>query len=1832
MRFSAFPVLGFIFLSLFACQQTEPQSEISYPLETAKLISGSTAGVIGSSAAIRVIFSDAIIDSTLINRTLTKKVFSFDPSIDGKTYWQDRHTLIFKPNHRLPLRQSWQAELDLALLLNQQSKSLLPFKFHFQTAGREVESFSADFSPARADDPKFLRFKGKIAFTEALDLDRLTSAAMIKLNGKAVAGEWQADASSRDFTFISIPLARTKQKKTITLALDESALKLSAAFSQTFPLPRFQTLSITDVQVQADKEQPQLRITFSDELMARQTLQGLIQLRPSLPVRLKIAGKKVLVNAAFAHGQTYSLMVKPGVRSKLAVKLKKEYIKKIHFENLLPEIRFSGNGVFLPSGNEQKLLFQTVNVRRVDLKIIKVFDSNLGQFLHMEALQGKKDRRRNFRYNIHHVGVDVVSKELTIGTEQNRWLQHELDLKPLLKKEKAGLFLIRISFKRKDMIYKKDENSLRYNRRYDYYNDPTSYGYLYNHGSVYKPLIISDLGITYKQAGNDHHVFIADLVTAQPLSGVRVKLFSVQNQILASANSDAQGTIVFRDIDDKIFYITAEKDGQRSVVTPGSMRWNLSTFDTKGLKTTDNGLRAFIYTERGVYRPGDVIHLSAIFRNEQNTFPAHHPVTLTIKNPQQQTVFQRTLKNGTDGLYSFSYKGEASDITGTYQAEFSAGGQKFYRRLKIETVLPERLKVQLEASKNHLGPADKQFQLNLNSAYLMGNPASNLKSEVSIELNGVERAFKSYKDFRFSNPSREFRSTRYNLYSGPLDTNGNKRIVWNLPRPLAAPSAISGRITAKVLEKSGRPAQSIVDISIDPYSFYVGVKNPQTRYGSIRAGSAIKVPVVLVDSSGIAQSGHTLKYRIYKNEQHWWYEYNSRDRFRLRFKRDRSTELLSEGTLVSGRRPVSFSFTAQDWGQYFVEVQDGETKGHSSGFFFRAHAWGNASGQGREAGVLSLQTDKKLYHPGDEAILKFPVPKKASLLFTLEKGDKLLKSQWLQANGKTNEQILRIPITEEMLPNVYASVSVIQPQTLVQNDRPVRMYGVIPLNVASAATRLPIKIVLPAELSAGKHFKVKVRTANKISAQLTIAVVDEGLLSLTRFSTPDPRKAFYSKQRLNIRTSDLYEQVIGMNHGAIFSSFSIGGGINNEEAYRQGQLAPRKNRFRPVSLFSGIIQTDANGRAEAEFDMPEYIGAVRVMVVAVNGKRYGHAQKSIPVKKPLMLLPSLPRSASPGDLFTLPVTVFKTNPEAEDIQLRLTVNGPLRINGSAQKTLHFEKEGQQDAFFILQAKEESGPSAVSLKAEGKRFHTTFKALLAVRPAAPRLTRYDQKVVEPGQQISFMIPADGLPGSNTARLQIRRRPDIKLTRRILRLIQYPYGCIEQTVSTAFPQLYIQDFIPESHAAEHDIDNDINETIYRLSRFQLASGGCSYWPGHGTVSVWGTLYAAHFLIEARQAGYHVAPALLDKIIPFTKQQLRIASDWELMEKVYAVYVLSLADQPALGSMNLLRENHLSEMNDTERWLLAAAYALAGNKNTAEQISRDAGLSTEKYKNDSRTFGSAYRDKALILEQLIRFKYWKQASALADELAEALSSDSWYSTQTSGVMLVALGKYLRATEGEGDQPKQMSGSVVLPDGQSFPFKTDKISYSIEINRGFGQRVSLKLDTKTNVRRVFAELEWTGLPLRYTGKDEAHNIQLERHFLDEDGIKIDPASLRQGQSFWMHFRIKRTAEMKHTLKNLALTQVLPAGWEIDNYMLISGERQDWMSRWHTGRETYRDFRDDRAMWFFDLDGNGLDFVVKLNAVTTGRFFLPPALAEAMYNHSYRAQKAGRRVQVTAP
>ncbi len=691
----------------------------------------------------------------------------------------------------------------------------------------------------------------------------------------------------------------------------------------------------------------------------------------------------------------------------------------------------------------------------------KVFASNLGPFLQSESLPSGRERRRPF-YNARRVGVRVALDTLEIPDQRNSWLEHELDLGALIAEGERGLFLVELRFAQEDMLYRPAAGAEEIRRHYgqrsrgrgrDYYSDPTARGYVRVHGRAAKALIVSDIGLTYKRGHDQHLVYATRLDDARPLPGVEVTLRTYQNQVVGRGTTDDRGLASFEGVTEEIFFVEAEHRGQRSLIKPGDMAWNLSTFDVGGVEARP-GPRAFIYTERGVYRPGDEINLSVIARHPDYTFPDDHPATCRIFNPKNQMVFEQVRRGAREGLYSFSFATGVEDPTGNWRARVRIGDSTFDHVLKIETVVPYRLKTEIAPDKERLGREDEVLKADLRSAYLFGTPAAGLQAELSVSLQSAPKGFPRYEGFTFTNEAIDYRPVSAVIFKGRLDGEGKARVEWTLPEMAGAPSALQALLTARVLEKGGRPNHGRQRIPIDPYDHYVGLKKPDLDYGYTRVGAPVAIPAVAVDVDGNPVAGRSLRYRVYRGTTHWWWEYENRQAFRRRFKSDRRTELVSEERIVSALTPVDLLFDPEERGEYLIEVADGGDRGHAAAFFVRAYHWGRTPAAEGNEGMLVLKADRERYQPGDEALIRFPVPGEGSVLFSVEQGGRVLDSRWYRLDGSRDEASIPVPVTADMVPTAYATVSLIQPYAQTGNDRPLRLFGVVPIEVHEPETRL----------------------------------------------------------------------------------------------------------------------------------------------------------------------------------------------------------------------------------------------------------------------------------------------------------------------------------------------------------------------------------------------------------------------------------------------------------------------------------------------------------------------------------------------------------------------------------------------------------------------------------------------------------------------------------------------------------------------------------------------------------------------------------------------------------
>lgn len=1767
------------------------------------------------------------ISETEVN--LKEKIFSFEPAIKGTTYWLEKDLLVFKPSKQLAQRQNYKGQLNINEIIDNEDVEIENLTFAFSVMGREITQYSGDYIKEEGN----LVYKGKIGFSLHINLQKLKKSFKIYIDNKSLDINWKDEGSF--FSFTTEPIDQHQKSKEIKLKIESKILNLSEDYERDLSIESLYEMAVLRVSTLIENDNPEIEVEFSKDLADDFDVRDYLIIEPNLKTKIIQFKNKIRISGDFKFGEKYSLLLKKGLRNIQDEKSHDGYRKEIVFSDQKPQLIFSQDGAILPSGNDRKIYFNTLNLKKVHVSIEKVFDNNLIYFLQEASLDSYKKKTDFYYYSMARVGEHVKSQQFEIGEIKNKWLQHELDLSKIIPETDKGLYLVKISFVKDDILYRGIEYS---NERNDWYANPYSRGYYYRHGSIYKPIILSDLGITAKKDKDEYIVYVTDINSTKPINNIKVTLKSYNNQDISTGKTDSNGKIRLLNSENKASFITAENRDQRSILKLNEMQWNLSTFDIKGVDSADQNTRAYIYTERGVYRPGDEINVSLIFRNQENTFPENHPVKIEIRNPINQLEFSNTLKIGRDGFYHFAYSTSPDDLTGTWKLKVSTGGMSFHHNLKIESVVAERLKILIEPEKELINYNNTKFKINLQANYLFGNPASGLDAILNAELISQRKSFSDpiWNNYNFEDQTIDFKQTEIELFKFNLDENGNAEIIWTLPENLHAPASIMTKIEAEISELGGRSSKKKIYLPYEPYKYYLGIEDSGNDWKKINEEN--KINFILLDQAGKPVSGKDVVIRIYRNKNYWWWQYDRRDDAKLHYKTDTETELLREFYITSANKPIAITFTPDSWGEYLIEAyskNDQENIHKSSQFFYASH-WGKMTGGMQNAGILTIQSDKQNYQIGEKAEISFPLPKESAALVTLEKGNKIIEEFWYKGKIDNNTATIEFPITREMLPNIYCSVSVLQPQAQSDNDRPVRMYGIIPINVADPESRQELILETPEILKPNQKFICKIQTKDKKQAQYTIAVVDEGLLSLTDFPSPNAWKEFYRKIRLAVKTFDNFSYFIGINRGDIFKHFSVGGGLAFKAWQKQQQAPDESKRFKPVSLFKGPLETDENGYGVVEFIMPDYVGAVRVMVVSASNARFGNVEKTIPVKQDLMILPTLPRKLSPEDDFVIPVDIFVTNDAIKEVHLKIITGDKIQLTSNDEYALYFTEPGQKSYQFSAKIGLITGNDTITIEASGGDITTSSVTDISIIPSSPRISEKVKNVCFPGSSIKLKVPDKGIPGSMTADLILSKREKLDITKRLKWLHSYPYGCLEQTVSSVFPQLYLREFIPQNFSDINWIDENINGAIKRLNKYQFPNGGLSYWPGNKKINSWGTCYAAHFLIEAQESGYFISKDMLSQLARYLRSVVKkdndsarlIKSDTLRKTQLYRLYILARMDKPEISSMNYLHEEVLKYFDDTERWLLATTYELAGMTTISKDIIRGTGILVPDYSELGGSFGSSLRDKGIILNCAIATHSNEIADKLYNNISATLSSDQWFNTQSLSYALLALGKYIKNNPEEFNETP-ITGELLYPDGSRTEIEVNDKSQIINLDDNCGEEITIRLDKSTEIEKIYASIIWSGIPLKPPTERISENLTLKRKFTDKDNNLLDPSLLKQGDLFYEVIEVSTPED--YTLENMALVQVLPSGWEIENERINPDKAGNKSKRnTHVSTIEYIDIRDDRIMWFFNLSPREpMQFKVELRAVTAGKFTLPPTTVETMYSDRYIAREPGITVSI---
>ena len=1217
---------------------------------------------------------------------------------------------------------------------------------------------------------------------------------------------------------------------------------------------------------------------------------------------------------------------------------------------------------------------------------------------------------------------------------------------------------------------------------------------------------------------------------------------------------------------------------------------SLSNFDVGG--TTDTkGIKGYLFGERGVWRPGDEIYLTLIVASD-NPLPENHPASLEFYNPNGQLVQSAVSSGSTDGIHTFKLRTTPASPPGIWRAKATFGGATFEKNIRVDAVKPNRMKIEMRLGDGQTVDA-KEFTGRLTARWLHGAPAAGSKVTLQAQLSQIPTRFKGYPDYSFDDATKQFAPEEREIVSGTTGTDGALQLTTDRLSSLEglSPGMLNGKFTVKVFEKSGDFSVDQQIAAVSPYDAYfgIGVTAQQSDWGEeyldSKRGHALRL--VLLDARGRPATGtEEATVTVYRMSSYWWWDASSAASQARYAKSALNAQYKTlRATLSNGTGQVTMRWSAGDYGYYLIRVT-GARQAHSATCVVCVSSSdhrGGISSVTDAATRLAIARDKDKYVPGDKAKITIPSSPGARALVSVESGSFVRESRWIACTDRQTS--FEIPVREGMAPNVYVSVTLVQPHGNTLNDAPIRLFGVLRLPVEDAGTRLAPVVEMPESVKPESEITIRVRERNGRRMSYVLALVDEGLLGLTRFRTPDPYLYFNATEALGVRTWDLFDHVIGAYGGRIEQLFAIGG-----DAEQPNTGALRAQRFKPVVRFLGAEKLGAGKTNTHKIALPPYFGSVRVMVVASNGRAFGSAAKEVAVKKPLLVQATLPRVVSTEEEIELPVTVFALEKGVGKTDVRVSVNEAFSVVGPQSRSVFLGDEGEQVVTFRLKAGRQTGIGKVRVSAASSGDNSASEIEIDVREPNPYVTTSEEHILQPGETVSVKP----LKASGTARLELSSIPPIDLSRRLEYLVRYPHGCIEQITSGAFPQLYLHSIAECDEEMLQDIDRNIKSVLSRLGGYQLSNGAFAYWSGGTSPSEWGTAYAVHFMAEAAKYGYAVDRTTLDRALKY----LRGNTFDNPLTLAYAQYVLALAGTPDRGAMNRLRERSAQAGSDA-RWLLAAAYALDGNRKVAEELTaQTAGTAAPKADPYDGTYNSPERQMAIVLMTQTLLGQREAAFRTTLKMSDILKKDKWLSTQSTAWMLNTLANF--ASTGQtgidariGREPIRSAKSIA----------------------------SMPLTAPTEVKNTGTGSLHLVVSQSYTpGKGEeaeaASGLKIDVRYRDMNGAPLDPRSVAVSTDFYAVVTVTNTSGYER-YADLALTHIVPAGWEITSERDLS-------------TVTYQDIRDDRVLSYFDLrSGESKEIPIKLTATYKGRYYLPSVCCEAMYDNSVRALRKGEWVEV---
>lgn len=1785
------------------------------------------------------VFDRSIVDERDLNRPLEQAPFHLEPRLAGHWRWTSVDRLAFVLDRPLPAGRK--IELTAAVDFTDQFQAdLAPSsrRFQFETRSLELQSvvlhtysrdsvtFELDFNqPVAPRDLLRHLVVSDTAFPASMQLEESSRHAEVSIESRVRGPVFDCAVLTKEAA--SKLVVRTKRP---TAALRVTLAPSLAGAGAERPLGTLQqrdivipaTFAFVRSQVDADSfsEAVAVRLYFSAGMTADQE-RPKVKITPAVDdLQLEFSPGTsgadsyhagIVLRGKFLCGHRYAITLPATILANDGQTLGETSPLTIDIPHRPADLRIAaGQGILIPDGN-LTLDLQCVNIDGVHMSASRLHANNLTAFL----------QSRNDSATMRSIVHERV-RSLDLPKDQSQTVA--LDLRQLLATDRGqrreqvtttlqGIYRVTVA----------DANE-SWNR------DMAT-------------VAITDLGLTAKRSRDGWLVWVLSLRSAQPQAGVTIVARSYNNQVLAQSVTDGSGIAALNlpenHPDGAAWLLTAERDGDLNYLIPDRHTWMIDSVDQSG-RPWPQHYEAMVYTERGVYRPGDTVHVTGILRDRNGQRPPSFPLSLKVTRPDGRVVARLPCQPLADrqGIFHIDYPSSLTGQTGVYRFDVSIPGSNESlgsTQAQIESFVPIRIAVESAPTQPRFVRAVPTIRAN--GRYLFGQPATGLDVAATGTWRRIAFTSNDHSDYSFGDLSGR-NLQQMGEVNRKLDDAGQCDLSMEAPQD-ERPGLWSAVVATTVTETGGRSVSSTCRLEADTAGIHVGVKSPEKKI--VVVGEATPVGWVLLNGDGSVAAPTPLEMSLVRVDYDTIVaQVNGRPVWKtlerlieIEAKRIDGQGLSSSGSLEL-KCPVA--------GRYRLRLVEPETKSATQiEFYASTHQSDRVDVPLQQPEELEVVLDQSKYRPGDLAKVLVRAPFPGQLLLTLE-GDDVYDRRVMSLEG--NSQLIEVPIPADLRGGAYVTASVIRSIDPQRTDwLPHRAYGLARLVIDPASRELAVKFDAASRALPGSTLKVHAQTTWTAAAERSqsppvvhLWAVDEGILLTTRYSVPSLLDFFHKPRRLGVSSADVYSSLLPDHmRPANMTRIGADAGDNSNNDVDDARRSPvDMPRTLPAVVWQSVLPVGDDGSLTIDLPLPQLTGTMRLMAVAVHGDRYGSTEHRVTVTSPLLVESSWPRAIAPRDHFRVPVKAFNTTSVPLQATIRADVSGPVTVrwageaNPDAVATVTIEP-GQPLLRWLDVNGQGLGPvtvriEATAIDADGTSLIALSEGSLAVRSATPLDSETTIARYNVGEPITLEPAAGFMQGSTRTSITISALPSAELNPALDSLIDYPYGCGEQTSSRLYALLAAEKWLAAS--TDENVDESrrkfvsqlIEAGIVRLWSMQNRNGGLGYWTG-GASDPWISAYAAGAIFAAREAGRTVDPVLISDLTKYLESILDGQSGVEVDQntRAFICNILASVDRPKQGWMSRLSDQ--IEFLDSEgRAHLAAAWIRLGRKDRAAAVLPEETFRLSAVPSSTGRITSRVRQDAVLLQVLLDLDPQHAAiPALVERVQSARQKQTWMNTLENASAIAALARYRATNPGASE----FTGALQKGASQS-PF-----SHQSPLQARWTNVIEPLSITTQGKGEIYVVRTTEGLREQQRVVQYDRQLKVRRQWLDRDDRQIDPTKLRAGDLVQVAIEIS-SPDAREGIPNVAIVDALPGGVEIENPRLATSATNGSVA---ASTADHVEFLDDRAVLFTTVGASPRVFRYALRVTTPGRFDLPPIQGSSMYDPSVASIHGGGKVIVFA-